>query len=276
MNPGFNASSGADPYEVWRARQWMEGFKTRQDPNKAVATAGVAGSQARAADLMRQGVDYQTAVGLAQREAMDSGGYRAAGIASGATGATTQRIDQAAQLEAERQFMRGGQMSPAGQALYPASSGTIFTGPDGQLYQSTTGAANSLEATPAALADPFTAAAMLSNKSGLPLARVQAAQTAAAQERRQALVNAGGLERVQQQGQNALLREQTRRANRTNRTWMDKLDAQTLSAVQDAYEASGAEDQGIPLEIYYNKNWKPAKELGAATLAPAGSTASAF
>jgi hypothetical protein len=81
---------------------------------------------------------------------------------------------------------------------------------------------------------------------------------------------------VQQQGQNALLREQTRRANRTNRTWMDKLDAQTLSAVQDAYEASGAEDQGIPLEIYYNKNWKPAKELGAATLAPAGSTASAF
>lgn len=275
MNPGFGSASGADPYEVWRARQWMEGFKTKQDPNKAVATAGIAGSQARAAELMGQGVDYQTAIGLAQREAMDDSGYRAAGIASGATGATTGLVDRAARLEAERQFMRGGQMSSAGRALFPASSGTIFTGPDGQLYQSNTSATpQTLAATPEALADPFTAAALLSGQSGLPLARVKAAQTAAAQERRQSLVNAGALERTQQQGQNMLLREQTRRANRTNRTWMDKLDAQTLSAVQDAYEASGAEDQGIPMEVFYNKNWKPDMEMRATTLPQAGTALS--
>jgi hypothetical protein len=131
-----------------------------------------------------------------------------------------------------------------------------------------------LGATPEVLADPFTAAALLSGQSGLPLARVRAAQTAAAQERRQALVNAGALERTQQQGQNMLLREQTRRANRTNRTWMDKLDAQTLSAVQDAYEASGAEDQGITMDIFYAKNWKPAMEQRATSLPQAGTALS--
>lgn len=275
MNPGFNANSGVDPYEVWRARQWMEGFKTRQDPNKAVATAGIAGSQARAAELMAQGVDYQTAVGLAQREQMDRGGYRAAGIASGATGATTQRIDQAAQLEAERQFMRGGQMSPAGSALFPAASGTIFTGPDGQLYQSTTGTAQTLGATPAVLADPFTAAGLLSNQRGLPLARVKAAQTAAAGERKQELVNAGNLARTQAQGADRLRVEQARQANRANRTWRDKVDAQTLDAAENAYEDAGGSATGIPFELFF-KSWAKTTQDKVATLQPAGSTASAF
>jgi hypothetical protein len=275
MNPGFNASSGADPYEVWRARQWMEGFKTKQDPNKAVATAGVAGSQARAADLMRQGVDYQTAVGLAQREQMDRGGYRAAGIASGATGATTQRIDQAAQLEAERQFMRGGSMAPAGSALFPAAPGTMFTGLDGQIYQSTTGTAQTLGATPAALADPFTAAAMLSGQRGLPLSRVKAAQAAAAAERKQELVNAGGLARTQAQGADRLKIEQARQTNRTNRTWRDKVDAQTLDAAENAYEDAGGSATGIPFELYF-KAWAKDTQGKVATLPPAGSTASAF
>lgn len=271
----FAPGAGSDPWEVMKAKALWGGYNTPPDYNKAVATAGIAGSQSRAAELMGQGVDYQTAIGLAQREAMDNSGYRAAGIASGSTGATTGLVDRAARLEAERQFMRGGQMSAAGRALFPASSGTIFTGPDGQLYQSNTSATpQTLAATPEVLADPFTAAALLSGQSGLPLARVKAAQTAAAQERRQALTNAGALERVQMQGQNALLREQTRRANRTNRTWMDKLDAQTLSAVQDAYEASGAEDQGIPMETFYDKNWKPAMEQRAATLPQAGTALS--
>jgi hypothetical protein len=276
MNPGFNASSGADPYEVWRARQWMEGFKTRQDPNKAVATAGVAGSQTRAAELMRQGVDYQTAVGLAQRESMDRGGYRAAGIASGATGATTQRIDQAAQLEAERQFMRGGQMSDAAQALLPASPGTMFIGPDGRVYQSNTSVdMQELDLGESNAADPFTAAALLSGQRGLPLARAKADQTAVTKARQQELVNAGNLTRVQAQGADRLKIEQVRQANRANRSWRDKVDAQTLDAAENAYEDAGGSATGIPFELYF-KSWAKTTQDKVPTLAPAGSTASAF
>lgn len=274
MNPGFGANSGADPYEVWRARQWMEGFKTKQDPNKAVATAGIAGSQARAAELMGQGVDYQTAIGLAQREAMDGSGYRAAGIASGATGATTGLVDRAAQLEAERQYMRGGPMSDAARALLPASPGTMFIGPDGRVYQSNTSAnAQQLDLGASSAADPFTAAALLSGQRGLPLARAKADQTAVAKARQQELVNAGNLARTQAQGADRLKIEQVRQSNRTNRTWRDRVDPQTLDAAENAYEDAGGSATGIPFELYF-KEWAKATQGKAATLPQAGTALS--
>ena len=275
MNPGFTANSGTDPYEVWRARQWMEGFKTKQDPNKAVATAGVAGSQNRAAELMGQGVDYQTAVGLAQREAMDGSGYRAAGIASGATGATTKLIDQAAQLEAERQYMRGGPMSDAARSLLPASPGTMFVGPDGRVYQSnTTANAQQLDLSASSAADPFTAAALLSGQRGLPLARAKVDQTAMAKARQQELVNAGWLARTQAQSVDRLKLEQVRQANRANRSWRDKVDAQTLDAAENAYDDAGGAATGIPFELFF-KSWAKTTQDRAATL-PQGGTGLGF
>lgn len=269
MNPGFTGS-GADPFEVWRADQFMNGlgsaYRGTGTPSSAVATAAVAQSNDRVNDLMRQGVDYQTAVFMAQRDAMDNSGYRAAGISSGVTGVATEAIDRAAQLEAERQYMRGGPMSSAAQAILPASPGTMYVGPDGQLYQSNTSAnPPALGMSDAAKADPFTAAALLSNSRGLPLARAQAAQTAAANERRTMLT-----------GQNRLLEIQAREANRVNRTWETGVDPQALRDVYDEYEQRGLAQQGIPLEVFYKQHWLPTREDRVRALPEVAETAVGF
>lgn len=140
---GFDASQGGDPYQVWRAQSLMAmanraaGAKgtTYTDPSKAVAAAAMGGSVVRANELMAAGLDYNTAVAMAQREATDAGGYRAAGYMSGATPEATNLMAAAGQREADRQAYRGGTMSPTGQALYGSVPGIMVMGEDGRIFQ---------------------------------------------------------------------------------------------------------------------------------------------
>lgn len=188
--PGTGAQfsgNGADPYEVWRAQEWenlarggRKGTSKMADRDAAVARSGVAASQQRVEQLMAAGVDYNTAVALAQRETIDGGGYRASGVASGAHAASNKLITTAAEREAERQALRGGSMSPTGEVLYPAAPGTYFNDASGNMFSSTSGADPlRVEITDEARANPLTSPALRSAKPGFTLERATKAADAA-------------------------------------------------------------------------------------------------
>lgn len=265
-----------DPYQTWRAQaflaQGMAGRKANvamPDVNKAVALSALGASQQRAQELMAMGYDYDTALAQAQREALDGSGYRGAGVASGATGAATKQIGDAAAREAELMYLAGtGEMTDVGRNLFGQGTGQVFQGPGGVMYRSRAdGSAEPVNVSAAAAANPLTAPAMMSPTPGGSLKRLENLQTYERDVNKAVLQNnlrsasQVDLENLRQQGRIAVAvtRGQIQQQLRAG-GGADKLDK---AAVDNAARAewTGA-CQATPFEVF-KKVWVAQQEQNA-------------
>jgi hypothetical protein len=185
LQTNFQATPGEDPTSAG-LRAAGASYLMRlagMDPNEMRATtvASAAGMAAgRARELAAQGVPFDAAQAIAQREWLDQQGLQAIGQTSGATAAQTKAITSAARLAAEQDFLRGVGPSQATRRLGEAAPGMYVVGPNGQVYMTTPGGMQQQGVAPEAARNPFTAAALLSGRPGLPLARAQQAETTSA------------------------------------------------------------------------------------------------